>query len=973
MLSLAAVSAREVSGRTKSKHKGRAVRIGQVVAAAAQTGLSVAQGNHGQGGSVGISQGVSSGDVDEQIILEEEEVETDQAYDLLEQTRSLLLLADKQGLDLFSSDSEVSPSSPTNVRNTQHKPGRFTSFASPVSPQVASFASYDEIEANSAKNVRTISGHALLLRLLSVLRSLIEIDSLHKTHGFSPLRPPMGLQAACLDIATWLYHHCGWSIKVDMVDLVTTGLYTMGEIMTERICEWLEGRVSELLDRLARERGGLDEDSKTAWSDPFGEERKGHTAIPTFAFSVAQESAVPSSALGWRQYPPSSPTDPIPHRGYLGILSSHSATITSSPLTLHLASLVPRMLFALTSTIDMAGSKLTTLYRVHRLLSLLITAKVDSSLDLLEVVAYAPSPSRRAALGILNTFFPVIMGHNVITRRPASMTYLDQRTRWETGQEKVLGEDSTEDHHFIPWRLSSREGRSDGHCSTCRGEIHGFCIKCTLCRQYRHLHCYNHHDYGFQYEIVTVSSRNSAPNTVITKFSLCPLRLEEMVVTGSIYSDKHNASRRRIGHHHLCLVNLFTTTLCSACTLPLWGTMAQAYACMNRCQGFYHADCLSLLAVDHLADCHHGNAIIVDEVAATGRYPYAVSLTVLVESFKKASSYLCVDKAVLGGRSYDEIAILYGALWTQYQLLKNGLASGSIQIEGFDVEKTESDALQLRPYLRAYEEHLRLHEAYASSAAADFGHVINSGQVLGQGYLFSERYLTYIAALLKSPASPGRPGYSSPSEDFMTDQNALDLGDPQPDEKRPVYEALEISSVTRTLALDLALHDSSLVVTLLNQLIVTGLIAIPRTRFLTSADIAKGTAMCSFGLPLLMDSSSTVELLIASVEKLLADVDLTMNETALNLVSVRAWPSLLCSPYSLERLGTLLVRWVVSQDETMHEIVKQYASKHRRLPGVRSGLKGSSSVQAYKDDRMALRVRYAEPWLHALHDQDPIA
>lgn len=57
----------------------------------------------------------------------------------------------------------------------------------------------------------------------------------------------------------------------------------------------------------------------------------------------------------------------------------------------------------------------------------------------------------------------------------------------------------------------------------------------------------------------------------------------------------------------------------------------------------------------------------------------------------------------------------------------------------------------------------------------------------------------------------------------------------------------------------------------------------------------------------------------------------------------------------------------------MHTIVKEYASKNRRIPGVRSDRQGSqTSVSAYQRTRQQLQTRYASPWLKALHQQDPI-
>jgi hypothetical protein len=70
----------------------------------------------------------------------------------------------------------------------------------------------------------------------------------------------------------------------------------------------------------------------------------------------------------------------------------------------------------------------------------------------------------------------------------------------------------------------------------------------------------------------------------------------------------------------------------------------------------------------------------------------------------------------------------------------------------------------------------------------------------------------------------------------------------------------------------------------------------------------------SFGLPLVMDASPSVEILITAIETLLDDVDLSHNEQAMLLLSNRAWPSLHCSPYALERIAGAVASWV------MHEV-----------------------------------------------------
>lgn len=59
------------------------------------------------------------------------------------------------------------------------------------------------------------------------------------------------------------------------------------------------------------------------------------------------------------------------------------------------------------------------------------------------------------------------------------------------------------------------------------------------------------------------------------------------------------------------------------------------------------------------------------------------------------------------------------------------------------------------------------------------------------------------------------------------------------------------------------------------------------------------------------------------------------------------------------------------QDDVLHHIVKNYASKDKRLPGVRRVAKDTAAVATYKDDRNMLLMRYAHSWLEALHNLDP--
>nr|XP_019045323.1 hypothetical protein I302_05712 [Kwoniella bestiolae CBS 10118]OCF24253.1 hypothetical protein I302_05712 [Kwoniella bestiolae CBS 10118] len=1015
LLERAAIAAREISGKGKNKSKGKVQRIGNVIANAAHhaaggipptpasssilSPLGTATGSS----STGIAMGMGIGSEDfEDLVLAEGEIDTEAIYNLVEQTRGLLVLADKQGLDLFEDEHGGRPSIPgvpvldsTPVKN-KRKAGRFSSIApsGSIKPSFSLSKDHNNTQQEAdhhPRNTHTaISGSTLLARILHILQTLLTVDCIHRTHLFRPLCPPYALQAACLDIASYLYAKSGTETKIKVVGMVVDGFYGMGG-MLERACEWLEGRLSELLTRLAKERGGpgtakKDDMEDMGWTDPFSTKEAPGKAVPTFAISTDSQDDIPplpnSNTPGWKRFSPTSPSFPFfPPGDIAGLLSTHAARDATNT-AIEIASLVPRILLGLTTMVDLSISKLTTIHRVHRLLTLILTAKPDSSLDLLEIVAHAPSKARRTALEILSTFYPAVMGHNTISRRLANTTYATQRAKWETGQERALGEDD-ETHYYIPWRYSHKEDleRQEGEslkCGVCDSEVHGFVVRCTMCREYRHLHCY--HTGGVHtYDVITLSSTNdSTPHQMVhVKFSAVSPRLDEQVLYGSTIRGNSNSTKRRVGQHDLVLVNLFNMTLCDECHLPLWGGMAQAYSCVNGCQRFFHSRCLDNMEKSNKGQCRFGRDVVIDEISSQeskNQNPFVISLQRFQESFNDLSQNLILTQDESQRKTYDELAVLWGGLWIQYQLLKNGISSGSLRITGYNL-KNEPDLLGLKSTLKLYEEQLKARSSEASPASSDFTHVIGSELPPACGYLFSDRFLTYVIALLRAPSSPNPmgSGAQTPSDGLLTP-----LGLPAPHEEidgngnEGSYEMLPISIISSSLSSDLGLSDQYISTIFLSQLRSLGLITVNNKLSITPDDLSSPSIWASFNLPLLFDNSPTIELLISSIETLLNDLDLSLNEQALRLLNERCWPSGLCSPYALDRLGKALVGWVMGSDEALLEIVKSYASKRRRLPGVKVQDKRQSSVNDYRDDRARLLDKYGRGWLRALHDLDPI-
>ncbi|WVQ73477.1 hypothetical protein IAR50_003049 [Cryptococcus sp. DSM 104548] len=992
ILARAVVAARQASGLSKGKGKGKVLKMGQALAAAATHGSS---GTHKRHVSVPVG-GVGSEDFQDQIVLDEGDWDTEATFSLVEQTRDLFVLAERQNLDLFAENGE--PDVPildaTPVKNKKSRAGRFSS-VSPSAFKGSSAASYEadtsmtstSVPRASTSTIPSMSGSYLLERALAALHSLISIDCLHRTHLFHPLCPPNALQAACLDIAGYLYAKCNVETKVMVVGMVVDGLYGMGEGMGEKVCEWLEGRMENLLRILAKERGeasGEASDRKAPsfdWTDPFSKPPPTTTdaQLPTFAISAESPDLIDpiSTGPGWKRFSPTSPQFSFFPDHLPGLLSIQ-ATRDASPTAVQIAALVPRILMAISSTIDLSGSKLTMIHRIHRLLTIILSAKSDASLDLLSIIAYAPPTPRRTATELLATFYPNVMGHNTIARRLASTTYASQRTKWETGQFSALGEDDTEGHHFVPWRISSRDNSSVEaiKCLVCEGEIHGFGIRCTMCREHQHLRCYTTTRSSktpgvFTYDVVIITPTSSSSHLVHVKFGYSVPNLEE-----ELLSPWHTAVRKA-GQHTLRLVNLFTLSLCGECRLPLWGTTRQAYACETGCQRLFHAECLGRM---ERSQCRHGKEVVVDEISGEGNNPFTITLESLERDFYKHCQGLRLSQSEMESVSFDEVAVLFGALWLQYQLVKNGLSTGSLRIAGetssSDGKTKSTDPLNLRPVLKMYEEHLQVREEGISGAMCDFRHVAGIEKPLGTGYLFSDKFLAYCTALIRAPSSesPDPHPHDNLGEGLLTPQ-----GLPAPanhvfeDEPGNCYETLPLSFIFEALKSDLFLTSSQSLAAFVAQLTTIGLISLPPLPPLRYDNLSQlQQIQASFSLPLLMDSAPTTELLVLAIESLLNDLDLTMNEQGLRLMVNRAWPSLLCAPYALERLGKAAVGWIMAEEDCLRELITSYASKHRRIPGVRpspGSLKGS--VDAYKYDRQQLRSTYVRDWCGALHDQDP--
>lgn len=603
-----------------------------------------------------------------------------------------------------------------------------------------------------------------------------------------------------------------------------------------------------------------------------------------------------------------------------GIISTHDTSGRTAKTTLQIAAIIPRILVALTSTIDLRSSNLTAIYRVHRLLSLILNAKPDAPLDLMEIVALGPKAAARGATDILTTFFPEVMGHNVIARRPALSTYMDHRAKWETGQERVLAEDDTEGHCWMPWKADNRRPPT---CYSCRQQCTGFCVRCTLCYDIKHVDCLRlYRDELMECNIM--DTHTGQKRTSRMRFSKRMRRLDELVLGGGPTRGTVNSTTYKIGKHRLHLVNLFTLTLCAECREPLWGAAGQGYACMGLCQQFFHPQCVQLLATrattlgSHAGLCLPGFELHVDSSDPYDLDRFTISADVLKQSFKRVSGSIYLDPSRLDRLAYHELALIYSQIWIQCSIVSNGVLSGSLKVMRSDTSD-DLDPIGLETVLGIYKQHLNSSNHKLPAAMENFLNCDGPGSHIEHDWLFQPRYLRYSAALLKTPNSA--PAESTRPSDFLTvDGVSGSFTFPEDVASTVSYEALSMITVRQILETDFQLKDDLATPIMLEQLRSLGLCGVPHHQTVNRDVVGDNKQLVTFPMPQLMDGSPTVELLVLLIERLLDDIDLMANEQGLRLLCTRAWPNSMCSPYALERLGGAVMSWVMAEvsDERLY-------------------------------------------------------
>lgn len=610
---------------------------------------------------------------------------------------------------------------------------------------------------------------------------------------------------------------------------------------------------------------------------------------------VKDDSGVTQPESSWRRWMRALTPDDVAIRS------------TSAPLQdisiYHLSSIIPPLLAAILERLDFHSANSSTLHRFHRLLSRIAESKPDAYLDTLAVIAYHTPRARYAAISLLLSYWPHSIGHLIASKTFPTVNYHDAIAR-ETQGAPVSRRQQAHSyaHQFIPWRFprptgpSILTGASQYDCHACAIPIEGFGLLCPMCMCVVHFDCYDYPDGSFfmQYGVAADPSKQKV--AVLKYCHVLPQR----------YSSGLDVVHKE--QHAFRPVNIFSLTLCFICRKPLWGPVMQGLKC-GSCLQFVHAACLTRAISSELPRCR---SVVIDDTYMT------VSWKALRQSFADHYRELFLTEADLPLKTYEDLSVFLAVLWTQLQILKNGLALGSIVVQqgSSTGDDGQLDEFELHYLVNLYEVFLSSRAPPVSQALSD--HFVENRLRAQETHMFFNRnVLTFILGVIKSPPSSvdvrsgdlltaGQPGYGH--------ESSLD------DNMYP-YEVVTLAHLRDQLGDQLNLHSEAAARYLLSHLFHLGMFQ----RVDSQGNLFDGgphpeRLQCSFPIPIGLEVSTEVETLVASIEACLSDIDLSVNETGCLLLVRKFWPDGMLTDYALRRLSKAVIAWIVSEVNLLYKL-----------------------------------------------------
>lgn len=589
----------------------------------------------------------------------------------------------------------------------------------------------------------------------------------------------------------------------------------------------------------------------------------------------------------------------------------HSTTTADQEIAVYyLSSLVEPLLSVILDKVDVfhAGNASTgnaISQQFHTFFGRLIQAKPDVYLDLLGVIAYHTPRSREAALSVLAFYWPKSIGHIIISRPLAELPFspkgIPTARQGSISQRMQAIQDHPYLHQFVPWRfvIPSQpvifEAFAPNRCRVCSDSIEGFGLLCTLCMCAVHFDCYDYPDGSF----FTEYSLQSDPNIQkVAVHRFCHILPSRRGSTDLTYRKEQHTFRK---------ANIFSLSLCCVCRKPLWGTVSQGYKC-NACHLFTHSSCLSRAAHPQLPRCR---GVTVDSSFMT--IPYSSLRRSFVEHYEK----ILLRESDLPSTTHEELSVYFSTLWTQLQILNNGVALGSIVVSNDSTSQSDDER-----HIEEFELHylVKLYQAYLSSGRPPISTALldylSENRVRAQDHLlwFDWNTLAFITSTIKQPPSSDEMNPSIDTSALLSVGQAGGRGDSGDEDSMHPYEIATLAHLRDRMGDMLGIHADPAARHLLVHLHHLGLFE----RVDSQPDLFDDNPdpqhlLCSFPLPFGFDISQDVETMAATIEACLSDISLSINEIGFLLLVRRFWPNGMLSEYTFRRLARAILGWVLSE------------------------------------------------------------
>ncbi len=590
---------------------------------------------------------------------------------------------------------------------------------------------------------------------------------------------------------------------------------------------------------------------------------------PTVSIQVEPYEDIPTG-LGdepqsWTSHPP-----------YSGLFVPSQSASGQSLSSYRLLSLISPLLAVILDATVFNKASTFTVYRLRHMFDMIVDLRPDASLNFLETIAYHTPKARSAALSVLYSFWPRALGHCSITRPFESLADAD-----------ALLSHNPHAHQFVLWQFTepSTQLLFDGNilreCRSCLKHIVGLGLFCPLCICAVHFDCYDYPDGNLLVEY-PIEPDSGTQKVAVHRF--CHVQLPTS-------GHKSPVQHIRVLGHTFRVINIFTLSICFICKLPLWGCHSQGLKCDN-CHHFVHAKCTAGRALPQCLTA-----------------PLTSSHTI-ISPHNLRNSFDNHFKGLLGLdpdsiRHHEEILICSDILWSQLQILKNGLALGAISIEGGD-EASRPFSLELQYLYDRFRGALHSQTPILSDMLSGFYEECRS--LSRETLLFDWPTLVFFTTGIKFVDEAPHPHGGDLHDPFLDTQPDNTMSRPQ------YYDAIPLGLIRDNLATNFQIYLDIAAETLLSQLHHVGLIELLEIRRIESNDLLeyKGS-LCLFALPLNLDLSANVETLMTAIEACLSDIDLSVNEAAFLLLVRRAWPTEMSTNYALRRLMKSVLGWILAE------------------------------------------------------------